>query len=1030
MVKQFLLLGLTGTLAFAATKAQAQTPVALATSPYVENFSTLANGLPAGFGVYVGATATALGTAPTAAQLILTPGATTAWNNTTGAFKNFASANGLTAAASVADQTAATDRALGVRQTGSFGDPGAAFVFQAANTNNKTAFSLTFNLQSLDNSATVTRTTTWQVDYGIGANPTTFTTLGTGSVTGNMVFSNVPITVNFNSALDNQSGPVTIRVVALNASTGTNSRPSTAIDDFSLSWTAANSNAPTLTTTPGSLLFGNQNQATTSAAQTYSLSAANLTGPTTLAVTGPFTISKDNVTYGTSLTYSAADLATAQTVYVKFAPTAATTAGTVTGSITHTSAGAATKTVTLTGTAVNPNQTTFSFDNCTSTTVISDGWTQYSVTGAQVWACTSFGHDPADATGTLSKPNGVQMNGYASGNVANEDWLISPAFNLTASNFPLFSYWSRTAFAGPALQLRVSTNYTGTGNPNLATWTTLNAQFPASASDVWTQASPVNLSGYKMANVYVAFVYTSTTAAAARWTIDDVALTNSTTAPAPTFFTDVNTLAYGYHAANSTTDKTLTLSANDLTGPVTVTSSSSAYTVSKDGTTFASSVTYTVADLNNSNKTLTVRFIPTAVSTSYVGTLTLATAGATSKTVALSGDTYDLATTLELVNWNMEWFGSSSATLGPTDKNLQQTNATAVLTALKADVYAVCEVVSLTRIQQVVAALSAATNTTYAYMISDFGSYADDANDPDYAECQKLGFIYNTAVVSNPTFVGLLRCTQAQNCPAFNAWASGRFPYMMTATVTLGGVAKQVRFIVIHAKANSTASSANDYARRKLGADLLKAELDTKYPNDNIVLVGDYNDVLNGTIATGVTPAVSSYDSFVQDVTNYSAITLPLANSGAQSTVSYKTVIDNVIASKAMATLYLPASVAVRTDITSTIANYGNTTSDHYPIFSRYTYSNALAAKAASRAQLALYPNPVTNTMRIELPETGSNLSLQVYTTDGRLVVKGTGSVEQLNQQLGQRLNGLSSGLYLIQVVGAQNTYTNRFQKL
>jgi hypothetical protein len=52
-----------------------------------------------------------------------------------------------------------------------------------------------------------------------------------------------------------------------------------------------------------------------------------------------------------------------------------------------------------------------------------------------------------------------------------------------------------------------------------------------------------------------------------------------------------------------------------------------------------------------------------------------------------------------------------------------------------------------------------------------------------------------------------------------------------------------------------------------------------------------------------------------------------------------------------------------------------------------------------------------------------------VYTATGRLIFNGKGSVEQLNQQLSQRVEGLATGLYLVRVVGTQQTYTNRFQK-
>ncbi|NML66028.1 T9SS type A sorting domain-containing protein [Hymenobacter sp. RP-2-7] len=923
MIKPLLtLLGVTASLSFGSLRAQAQ--ATLGTSPYLETFDGLATGLPTGFGIYTGATASSLGTAATLTT------AATAWNNTAGAFKNFASAD-IGSTATTAAQAAATDRALGVRQTGSLGDPGASFVFQVANTSGRTDFALTFSLQSLD--AASPRTTVWTVDYGLGAAPTSFTALATGT-TGGSAFSNTPIKVSFGTALDDNSGPVTIRVSTLAASTGSGNRPSSAIDDFQLSWNTPSATTPVLTVTPNALAFGSQNINTASAPQSYSLSGVNLSGATTVTATGPFTVSKTATgTYGSSLSYAPAELTTATSVYVRFAPTAT---GPATGSISNASAGATSRPVALTGTGADPNQTVFSFDNCTTT--LSDGWSQYSVTGPQVWACTAFGHSAADPT--ASAPNGVQMNGYASGNIANEDWFISPAFNLSAYNFPLLSFWSRTAFNGPSLKLRVSTNYSGTGDPNAATWTDVNAQFPASGSDVWTQTAGVNLAAFKSAKVYVAFVYTSTSSAAARWTLDDIALTNSATPPAPTLLTDVKSLAFGYVAAGSSADRTLNVSGADLTGPVTITSTDPLFTLSKDGTTFATSLTLTAAEVSATTKAVTVRFRPTTAFATFTGTLNVSTPGAgTALSVALSGDTYNTDKTLEVVNWNIEWFGSTQAGLGPNNKDLQQANVTTVASYLNADVYALEEVVDIARLQSVVTQLSANTGHPYAYMVSDYGSYGDNPQDPDYAADQKLAFVYRTDVVSNPTFMGLLRCSEADACPAYNAWAGGRFPYLMHADVTLDGVTKPVNFIVIHAKANATATSANDYARRQLGATLLKNLLDTQYKGQNNLIVGDYNDVLNGTIATGVTPAVSSYNVIVQDSATYRSITLPLARAGAQSTVSFATVIDNVIASGPLASYYINGTAAVRTDAAALVANYGTTTTDHYPVFTRYSFS-------------------------------------------------------------------------------------------
>lgn len=219
---------------------QVKAQVTLTTSPYTENF----NGMPAnsqtlaaGFSVKKNATASALGTDSTLNGNLIPSW----WKQSGRGFKNFASNNsgtGLTdPGADSATQSVAADRALGIRQSSAFGDSGAAFVFQIANTTGKTNFQLSFNLESLDSSSP--RTTTWVVDYATGANPTSFTAATTSPatlVTGNKTFSNTAVTVDFGTALDNISDVVYIRVVTLKKSTGSGNRASSAIDDWTLSW--------------------------------------------------------------------------------------------------------------------------------------------------------------------------------------------------------------------------------------------------------------------------------------------------------------------------------------------------------------------------------------------------------------------------------------------------------------------------------------------------------------------------------------------------------------------------------------------------------------------------------------------------------------------------------------------------------------------------------------------------------------------------------------------------------------------------
>jgi hypothetical protein len=213
--------------------------ITLGTSPQVIDFNGIGTGiLPAGVSVVTGASASNAGTAGS----FTSTSTTSLWNKTAAGFKNFASATGLTQGADSTTQVNAANRALGVRQTSSTGyDPGAAFVFTIANTTGKNNLAMEFKLQSLDTSAVVTRTTTWSVDYALGDNPTAFTAVPAGNITGvlttgNLVFSNNTVTVTLPAGVNNQSQKVWIRIVALTPTSGANNRPSTAIDDVKFTW--------------------------------------------------------------------------------------------------------------------------------------------------------------------------------------------------------------------------------------------------------------------------------------------------------------------------------------------------------------------------------------------------------------------------------------------------------------------------------------------------------------------------------------------------------------------------------------------------------------------------------------------------------------------------------------------------------------------------------------------------------------------------------------------------------------------------
>ena len=200
--------------------------VSLVAGTYSENFNliaTTAAAVAAGWDVRTGATNASLGTVG------IDTITTSTWGNTGGAFKNFAAASTVVGSDTDA-QGMATDRALGIRQTEAFGDPGAAFNFNFSSSG-LSVQRITIDLQML---SVQTRSTTWTVQYGIGASPSSFTTLATFIDPGDFGSTTLNIDAATIGTVLNNQAQAWFRVVALSATSISGSRDSFAIDNFSI----------------------------------------------------------------------------------------------------------------------------------------------------------------------------------------------------------------------------------------------------------------------------------------------------------------------------------------------------------------------------------------------------------------------------------------------------------------------------------------------------------------------------------------------------------------------------------------------------------------------------------------------------------------------------------------------------------------------------------------------------------------------------------------------------------------------------
>jgi hypothetical protein len=1007
--------------------------ITLNSSPFIEDFNSIASSLPTGVTVKTGATATAFGAD---GVYLANP---SPWNGTSGGFRNSASATGLTSSSDAAAQSAATNRALAVRQTGTVGDPGASFVFQIANTTDKTAFNLNFKLQSLDNASP--RTTAWIVDYAVGDTPTAFSNANaTGTLTtGVSIFSNNTVTVNFGNALDNKASKVWIRISTLVASTGSGSRATSGIDDFNLSWSTASGGpditAPTVNSflplDDASNISINSNLeirfSELVAKGTGNISIINTTDNTTEIID----VNSNKVVITNSTVSIAATLVDGKSYAVNIPNTTFKDLANnfYAGISNNTTWNFSTPAITNTGSGVLG--TTYNFNTCVNASnLLADGFYQFSVTSdGQKWACTSFGRT-YPGTGT-STDFGLQMTGFSGSAIANEDWLISPKYNLTTTTTPLLSYFTRTRFNGESLRLLVSTNYAGSGNPNLATWTEITGKFPSADTDTWTKSENISLGNFKQTSVFIAFVYKSSAVDAPRWSLDDFLIENSTAILPAEINTNTGLVNFGFVANGSSANNNFSFEASNFTTNLTL-SATVPYTLSKDGTNFSNSLVYTPAELAGS-KIVTVKFSPTQASVSYISKVNFAYGTTSINKVNLSGNTYNTSVTFDVVNWNIEWFAGTN---GPTDDAKQRQNAIKVMKSLNADLYAIAEIVDTLAFKDLAEKIGT-TTSEYGYYVSTFSSGASTVTSGNYASAQKLGFIYRKSMVSPLGKPNALFYSTTTTDPGYVAFSAGRFPFEMKANVTLNGVTKPINFTVLHAKAETNEGS---YTKRKNGSILLKNYFDTNQPTDNFIILGDFNDDFDKTIATSVEAGAdfpnSSYKNILDDAARYTPLTLPLSLANKKSTTSYNDVIDHVIVSNEMKDFYISETAEILTSVASAVSpdDFGVTTSDHYPVLTRYTWQTSTSVKdqIANNNKLSVYPNPTTGVITLNLNDQiadNQNFEVSLMTLDGRIVFKTFNSLLNANLLLNEKLKNLDNGIYLLNIIGKKGTYSSKVFK-
>ena len=262
-----------------------------------------------------------------------------------------------------------------------------------------------------------------------------------------------------------------------------------------------------------------------SGSTTVAVSGANLTADILATAPAGFEVSLDDATFAESVTIPQSGGSASATLSVRIAASAAP--GAVAGNLSLTSAGATAAAVALSG-SVRAATVPFPYTLQTFEDGVSAPWFTYDAalsTNNWTFRSSTFGGGLTSSGAT----NQVwEMNGYttAPGAVPADDWLIIGAFDFSTASNPVaeFSTLTRFTAASPELSFKYSTDYSGVGNPALATWTQVpftlaSSQLIKSPSGQVLLADVAGQSG-----VYLAFHYVAGgtgSGQTALWQVDD-----------------------------------------------------------------------------------------------------------------------------------------------------------------------------------------------------------------------------------------------------------------------------------------------------------------------------------------------------------------------------------------------------------------------------------------------------------------------------------------------------------------------------
>lgn len=344
-------------------------------------------------------------------------------------------------------------------------------------------------------------------------------------------------------------------------------------------------------------------------------------------------------------------------------------------------------------------------------------------------------------------------------------------------------------------------------------------------------------------------------------------------------------------------------------------------------------------------------------------------------------------TLTEMATWNIEWFGDTQN--GPTNESLQFSNVKNTILQTDIDIWSVCEI---------------SNPVVFQNLLNELPAYASTL--VTYAQTQK------TALIWKKDMFHLLSSQMVLTESQYNYDLAGR-PPLEVVLVSNDSMNHDTLYIyVIHLKAFADQTS---YTRRKNAASLIRNFLETQRAAKKVLVMGDWNDKVVGSIYSGASE--SPFKSILEDTMHYSFASKQLADEGKKSyTSSNGSLIDHILYTKPLDSFYLKGKALVLDMLPTYISSYSTTTSDHYPVMVTFNFRRYLKPEPPvttgifttdNDVNFVLYPNPANQGQKVFIPENFTKMEV--------MDVCGRKFIEQFSPSIFDT-QGLNSGIYWIRL--------------